>query len=105
MSSIGIPYTIALVGLSLSVALILTRLFRGPTNADRIIALDTILMAVIGGVAIQMTVTESQRFAPILVALSLLAFVGTVAVARFLERLDTSRSSGIGAVTETEEKL
>jgi multicomponent Na+:H+ antiporter subunit F len=94
MSSISLTYIIALVGLSLSVALILTRLLRGPTNADRIIALDTILMAVIGGVAIQMAVTESQRFAPILVALSLLAFVGTVAVARFLERLDTSADAG-----------
>ncbi|PID54592.1 MAG: hypothetical protein CSA58_02650 [Micrococcales bacterium] len=83
----GLTYNLAMGALAVAATLFLIRLFRGPTNADRIIALDSILVAVVGGVSIELARTGSTRFAPILVALSMLAFLGTTAVARFLERL------------------
>ncbi|MFP5336126.1 MAG: monovalent cation/H+ antiporter complex subunit F [Actinomycetes bacterium] len=84
-------YAVSLVGLSVAGALMLVRLKRGPTAADRIVALDTFLLVVVGGVAVQIARLDTPRYAGILVVVSLLAFVGTVTVARFLERREDDR--------------
>lgn len=84
-------YAVSLLGLTVSGALMLVRLMRGPTAADRIVALDTLLLVVVGGVAVQIALLETPRYAGILVVVSLLAFVGTVTVARFIERRESDR--------------
>lgn len=82
-------YLVALVGLVLAGAMMLLRLLWGPTPADRIVALDTLLIVVVGAVAIQIARLDDRAYAGVLVVVSLLAFVGTVTVARFLERRET----------------
>ncbi len=66
----------------------LIRGIRGPDLADRIIALDLILLLLAGGMAAQEAREGSQGFIPILVAVALVAFAGTVLVARFVEWRD-----------------
>lgn len=82
----SVVYLVSLVGLALAGALILVRLLRGPTASDRIVALDTLLLVVVGAVAVQIARLDTARYAGVLVVVSLLAFAGTVTVARFLER-------------------
>ena len=82
----SVVYAIAQVGLSVAAALILVRLLRGPTASDRIVALDTLLLVVVAAVAVQIAWLDNPRYSGILIVVSLLAFVGTVTVARFIER-------------------
>lgn len=82
----NVVYVISLVGLSASGGMILVRLLRGPTASDRIVALDTLLLVVVAAVAVQIARLDTARYAGILIVVSLLAFVGTVVVARFIER-------------------
>lgn len=86
----GVPmdavYLLALSGLAVAGLLVLWRLLRGPTSSDRIVALDTVLLVVVAGVAVQVARTGERVFVGVLVVVSLLAFVGTTSVARFLER-------------------
>jgi multisubunit Na+/H+ antiporter MnhF subunit len=74
--------------LLLAVSLLLTawRLFRGPTAADRILAID--LLAVVTGAAILLhaIVKDSPVFVDVVVVLGVIVFFGTVALARTLSR-------------------
>ena len=77
---------ICMVGLSLAAALCLGRLVAGPSVPDRIVALDALLLVVVSGIAVAAAADRGGRFLAVLVAVSLLGFVGTVTVARFVER-------------------
>ncbi len=68
-------------------ALALARVVRpGISLADRVIALDLVLLFVVMGIALFSLKRESGVFLDVLVVVSLLGFVGTVTVARFIER-------------------
>lgn len=73
-------------GLGLAALLVLVRLVRGPSVPDRIVALDTLLQVVVAGIAVAAGVTGDGSFLAVLVAVSLLGFLGSVTVARFVER-------------------
>lgn len=73
-------------GLSLAGAAALVRLVLGPTVPDRIVALDNLLYVVVLGIAVAAATTGEGAFLGVLVAVALLAFVGTATVARFVER-------------------
>ena len=77
---------ICFAGLTLAALLVLVRLVRGPSVPDRIVALDTLLQVVVAGIAVAAAVTRDGSFLAVLVAVALLGFVGTVTVARFVER-------------------
>lgn len=77
---------IALGVLGLSAVLVLVRLVRGPHLADRVVAADTLLLFVVTATALLIARTGATRFAPVLLLGCLVGFLGTVAVARFLER-------------------
>lgn len=62
------------------------RLFRGESLPDRIVALDTLLVIVVCGVAVNAVRTGSGEFLDVLVVAALLGFTGTTLVARFVER-------------------
>lgn len=84
MSSTVIVVCIA--GLSLAAVLCVVRLILGPTVPDRIVALDALLYVVVSGIAVGAAATGDSSFLAVLVAVALLGFVGTVTVARFVER-------------------
>lgn len=83
---------VCLAALSVAALLTLFRLVRGPSVPDRIVALDVLLQLVVAGIAVGAAATRDGGFLAVLVAVSLLGFVGTVTVARFVER----RGSGAG---------
>lgn len=71
-----------LIGLFLCLA----RLRRGPTTADRVVALDLATYLAVGFAALRALATrEVQLLGPALVV-ALLAFLGTIAFARYIER-------------------
>lgn len=77
-----VPFTI----LTVAAGLCLLRLIRGPSLPDRIVALDTLLVVVVCGIAVQAAGTGSGVFLDVLVVVALLGFLGTALVARFIER-------------------
>lgn len=73
-------------GLAIAALLVLVRLVLGPSVPDRIVALDTLLQVVVAGIAVAAAVTGEGSFLAVLVAVALLGFLGSVTVARFVER-------------------
>lgn len=66
----------------------LVRAIRGPSLADRIVALDLVLLLLAGGLAAQGARENSEAFTPVLIVAALIAFAGTVLVARYTEWRD-----------------
>ncbi len=61
------------------------RMGRGPTLADRVIALDGMLVAGIGILLVQAAATGRGAFLQVAVMLTLVGFISTAVVARFIE--------------------
>lgn len=61
------------------------RLVRGPSLADRMVALDTLLYLGVGGLGVYVVRTGDVTYAPVLAVAVLIAFIGTVVVARYIE--------------------
>ncbi|MRG86674.1 Na(+)/H(+) antiporter subunit F1 [Salinibacillus xinjiangensis] len=77
---------ICIVGISISIFILLYRVLKGPTNPDRAVALDTIginLMALAGLLAIFLVTTQ---FNDVILLIGILLFIGTIAIAKFLEK-------------------
>jgi multicomponent Na+:H+ antiporter subunit F len=72
----------ALLGLALLASFI--RLVRGPTLADRILALDTLTVLAVGVIGVFAARTGFSLYVDIAVALALIGFVSTLALARYL---------------------
>ena len=64
------------------------RLIRGPSLADRMLALDLVLVLVGSMAAVEAARQGTEYLVPVLVVLTLVAFIGTVIVARYIERRD-----------------
>lgn len=75
-----------LAALGAAATLLALRLLRGPSLADRIVALDGLLVTIASGIGVQAAGSRDGTFLNVLVVVSLLAFVGTVTVAGFIER-------------------
>jgi multicomponent Na+:H+ antiporter subunit F len=79
---------IVLTSLMLTVAMILAfvRLVRGPSLPDRVVALDLITILVVAIVATYDIATDQPVLFDAAIVLALVAFLGTVAFARYVER-------------------
>jgi multicomponent Na+:H+ antiporter subunit F len=77
--------TTALVIASL-LALASVRLVRGPTDADRIVALDIFLAAGVALAVAASLLTERTVFLDVAIGLALVGFVGTIGWARLVEQ-------------------
>ena len=62
----------------------LLRLALGPSLLDRVVATDTLLVIVAAGLAVHAALQRDPTVVPVLVVVSLLAFVGSVSVARYI---------------------
>ena len=69
-----------------SMALAAFRLLRGPISADRIVALDLLSVLIVAFVALYSLFSGQAAYLDVAAAYALVAFLGTVAFARFLER-------------------
>jgi multicomponent Na+:H+ antiporter subunit F len=72
--------------LAFSVLLIFYRFFRGPSIADRIIALDLLITTGIGVIAVYAIVHGRSTFLDTAMILALIAFLGTVAFSYYIEK-------------------
>ena len=70
--------------LSLSLIMAFVRLVRGPSLPDRVVALDLIAFIAVAFIALYSVATGQEVFLDAAVALALIAFLGTLAFARFV---------------------
>ena len=84
----GNVVTAVQVLLGVGAALALMRAVRGPNLVDRIVALDLVLLLLAGGLAAHGARTGSELYVAVLIVVALVAFAGTVIVARFIEWRD-----------------
>jgi multicomponent Na+:H+ antiporter subunit F len=83
---ISVAASIAFGFLALAAILCLVRLVRGRTLANRIVALDSLLLIVVSGLAVQAAVTGDDTYLDAMVVAALLGFTGTGLIAKFIER-------------------
>ena len=77
--------TIFYTGLLICSFLCLYRIGRGPSAPDRTVAIDILGTVMVGFCAILSLVTGKDFYLNIALAWALLSFIGTIALAKFLE--------------------
>jgi multicomponent Na+:H+ antiporter subunit F len=89
--------------------LALVRLALGPSLLDRVVATDTLLVIISAGLAVYAALERDPTVVPVLVVVSLLAFVGSVSIARYVggmllrARTDDGRDVGLPVAVEERE--
>jgi multicomponent Na+:H+ antiporter subunit F len=81
---VTVVFVLAYVMLGGGALLALVRLARGPSLLDRVVATDTLLVIIAAGLAVYAALRRDPTVVPVLVVVSLLAFVGSVSVARYI---------------------
>jgi multisubunit Na+/H+ antiporter MnhF subunit len=76
---------VAFVLLAASAGCYLYRLWTGPSLADRVIALNGLLLVGMGAIATQAAHTGNGAFLPTLVAIALVGSISNGMIARFIE--------------------
>lgn len=72
--------------LTVSMVMAFIRVVRGPSLPDRIISLDLIATVVVGILSIHAIRTDEYVYLTAGIALALIAFIGTVALALFIRK-------------------
>ena len=67
-------------------ALLLFRVVMGPSMPDRAIALDTIGVNLISSIALVSILLKTKAFLEAILILGILAFIGTIAFSKYIER-------------------
>ena len=75
-------FAFLLIGLALS----LWRLIQGPTVQDRIVALDLIASITMGFTLVYSVLINNPMYLDIVIILSLISFIGTVAISTYLKQ-------------------
>lgn len=83
----------ALLVLALTLVAAAFRVVQGPHLADRVVALDLVAYVSVCLIASGAMLTDEGPLLDVALVLSLLAFLGTVAFARFLERTHSAAPS------------
>ena len=78
--------SIAFGAVTIAMFLALLRIVRGPTLADRVVALDLMATLAMGFILIYAVTTAQTILLDIAIVLALIAFLGTVAFAYFIEK-------------------
>mgnify|MGYP001058900586 CR=1 FL=1 len=77
---------IAMVILLAGMALVLWRLVKGPTAADRVVAMDLLSVLVVTFLVSLSIHTRETSYLDVAIAYACIAFLGTIALARFIQR-------------------
>ena len=86
----------------------LVRLARGPSLLDRVVATDTLLVIISAGLAVYAALQRDPTVVPVLVVVALLAFVGSVSVARYIGGMlisSTGDGQDVGLPEAAEERI
>lgn len=85
---LGAALTLTVLFIVVALACAAVRLLRGPTLADRVVALDLISMLLVVFLVVFTLVSGSDAYSFVAIGLALIAFLATVAFARYLERAE-----------------
>jgi len=77
---------IAYVLLAVAAVLFMARMLIGPNLADRVIAIDGLLVTILAGVMVNAASTDSAISLDTVLVVALLGFVGTGVLARYIEQ-------------------
>ena len=88
MNILDLALSIAIVAVTLAVALCAWRLFRGPETTDRILALDTLSMNAVARIVLLGIRWQTALLFEVALLVAMLGFASTVALARYLSRGD-----------------
>ena len=88
MSILQTALTIGIGAVAIALPLCGWRLLRGPTIADRVLALDTLYLSLVALVVLLGLRWQTTGLFEAALIVALLGFVGTVALARYLSRGD-----------------
>ena len=80
------PYFWCFGALLLAIYLCLYRLATGPTVADRAVAIDILGVVLVGFCAVMTIYTHQDFYLNLAIAWSLLYFIGTLGLAKYLEQ-------------------
>lgn len=80
-----VVYTVIVV-IMISLILFLVRIFIGPTISDRIMGLDAFGVTLVGFIGVVMILQDTIAYSDVVLVLSILSFVGTIAMTKFIER-------------------
>ena len=81
-----IVYIIATVFISLALILSMVRLVKGPTAADRAVALDTMSITVTASLTLLAFYFQRYIYVDVALIYAVLGFIGVIIIARYLER-------------------
>ena len=79
--------SISLLMLVVGLLLATYRLIKGPSLADRVVALDLIGVLCLGTILVLSVRSREPVYLDVAIVLGIVAFMGTVAFARYLERV------------------
>ena len=79
-------FWIMVILISLSMLAFIYRLIIGPSVPDRVVALDSLGVALICMIGLISILADTSFFLEIILLLAILAFIGTVAFSKFLEK-------------------
>lgn len=74
--------------LFIAALLVLVRIVRGPTSLDRMVSVDLMTSILVGGFALLAAATRRADLLAVFIVLSLVGFVGSTTLARFIGPLD-----------------
>jgi multicomponent K+:H+ antiporter subunit F len=80
--------TIAIATISLAMALVLWRLWRGPSVPDRVMALDKLYINVAALLILLGIAFNSDLYYEVALLIALIGFIGTIALCKYLTRGD-----------------
>lgn len=86
MSLHQLLYLFVLPMLSLAMLCAFFRLVKGPSLPDRVVALDLMATLLIGILAVYSVATGQSAYLDVAIILALIAFLGTVAFAYYIQR-------------------
>jgi multicomponent Na+:H+ antiporter subunit F len=86
-----VVFVTVLAMLGLAGALTLYRLLRGPSTLDRVVALDVFVVLTVVAAAVYVAVYRDGSNIPLLAAVALVGFVGSVSAARLAVRRERHR--------------
>jgi multicomponent Na+:H+ antiporter subunit F len=96
VSTLDVVSVIAYALLGGGALLALVRLALGPSLLDRVVATDTLLVIISAGLAVYAALERDPTVVPVLVVVSLLAFVGSVSIARYVGGMLIRSATGDG---------
>jgi multicomponent Na+:H+ antiporter subunit F len=86
---LSVAIIVSLIMVSVAMLLTFIRLVRGPSLADRVVALDLMTVQAVGFIAIYDVATHEPVYLRVAIVLALIAFLGTIAFAYYIERRGT----------------